>query len=139
MLDPFGQEAAVARNVKAARKYHGVSQKQLSERMAEIGRPMSVATISVLEAGRRRVTVDDLAALGRAFGVHAEALLLEPFLGARPEELREYMVLLKDGDSRQVTASSVDVRDGWLWLSTRRGIVFSAPESAVACVRAVDE
>ena len=140
MRDEFGAEATVASNVKAARKHYAVTQKQLSERLSQVGRPMSVATISLMEAGRRRITVDELAALGRAFDCGVATLLRSsPFLGPHPEELREYYVRLTDGTVEAVTASSIDTRDGWLRLSTHGKSVFSAPQAAVTCVRAVEK
>lgn len=53
-----------------------MSKKDLSERVAALGRPIPPLGISRVEAGTRRVDVDDLVALALALGVSVNALLL---------------------------------------------------------------
>ncbi|WP_420032220.1 helix-turn-helix domain-containing protein [Streptomyces sp. cg28] len=138
MPDDYGPEAALARNVRAARRWHGVTQKQLSERMAEIGHPMSEAGISLLETGRRRITVSELAALSRALELSIAVLLTEPFMPREAAPERRYVVRLSDGVERDVTANRMEVRDGWLWFQRDGQPVFSAPEASVLHVRGHD-
>jgi transcriptional regulator with XRE-family HTH domain len=58
---------AVARNVRELRERRRWSQRKLAERLAAEGRPMQATGVSKIEAGDRRVDVDDLAALARVF------------------------------------------------------------------------
>src|SRR5690606_19823410 len=53
----------------------GLSQRALADRLAEHGRPMQVSGVSKIEAGERRVDVDDLVALARALEVTPAHLL----------------------------------------------------------------
>lgn len=139
MLEQFTAEATVADNVRKARQHFGVTQKQLSERMAEVGCPLSDAVISGLESGRRQVTVNELAALARAFGFDVNVLLSGPFMAPRQEEEQKYTVLLHDGNNETVTATGIDTNDGWLWLRHGRRAVFAAPQASVQGVRVDDE
>ena len=52
---------------------------QLSDRMAEVGRPILPSGLSKIEQGDRSVDVDDLVALAVALGVTPNALLLPPY------------------------------------------------------------
>ncbi len=75
-LGPTGQ--VVATNVARFRGQHGLRLAGLSERMAKVGRPMSVVTLSAIENGDRRVDVDDLVAVASALDVSPAALLMPP-------------------------------------------------------------
>jgi transcriptional regulator with XRE-family HTH domain len=66
----------VAANVRALRARRNLSQPELSERLAAVGRPMGVSALSKIEKATRRVTVDDLVALALALGTNPNALLL---------------------------------------------------------------
>jgi hypothetical protein len=71
-LGVFG--LAVATNV---RRFRGdTSYAELSRRLEEVGRPIPPLGLRHLEAGNRRVDVDDLFALGMALDVAPLALLL---------------------------------------------------------------
>lgn len=50
----------------------------LSEKLDELGRPMSVPTLSAVENGKRRIDVDDLAHLALALDVSPAALMMPP-------------------------------------------------------------
>ena len=65
----------VRAQVRAQRKAKGLLLKDLSATLEANGYPMSVGTLSKLEAGTRTVTVDDLAALARALGTTPEILM----------------------------------------------------------------
>lgn len=53
-----------------------MSYKALSERLEQLGRPIAVLGLRRIEAGERRVDVDDLVALALAFDVGPATLLL---------------------------------------------------------------
>jgi transcriptional regulator with XRE-family HTH domain len=67
-----------AANVRAERARRKWRQKDLADRLG-----WSVDTLSNLETGQRRVTLDDLVALCRAFEITLDRLLL----GADPADL----------------------------------------------------
>ncbi len=67
---------AVARNLRAVRDRRDLSQQQLSALLGELGRPMLSTGIGKIEAGERRVDVDDLVALAVALNVSPTRLLL---------------------------------------------------------------
>jgi transcriptional regulator with XRE-family HTH domain len=73
-LGPVGQQ--VAANVKASRGRRGMSVRDLSRRLTELGRPILPSGITKIEQGARRVDVDDLNALAAALGVSPTRLLL---------------------------------------------------------------
>lgn len=71
---PIGR--AVAANVRVVRERRQVSQQALSVRLADLGRPILSTGIAKIEAGDRRVDVDDLLALAAALNVSPALLLL---------------------------------------------------------------
>lgn len=71
---PIGR--AVAENVGAVRKRRGWSQSTLSAKLGELGRPILTSGVAKIEAGDRRVDVDDLLALAAALNVSPARLLL---------------------------------------------------------------
>lgn len=73
-LGPSGER--LRRRIAQLREERGLTKKQLSERVAELGRPIPPLGISRLEAGTRRVDSDDLIALALALRVSVNALLL---------------------------------------------------------------
>lgn len=62
--------------VAELRKRRGWDQKRLAELVTEAGRPMSASMVGKIEAGARRVDVDDLVALAFALEVSPARLLL---------------------------------------------------------------
>lgn len=70
---PTGDRVAAA--VKSLRDQRGWTMQELAERMESVGRPMGWTTIQKIEKRQRRVDVDDLVALARAFDVHVDVLL----------------------------------------------------------------
>ncbi|MBN7457547.1 helix-turn-helix transcriptional regulator [Mycobacteroides abscessus subsp. abscessus] len=69
--------ATVALNVKRFRTgLRGWTLAELSERMTEVGRPMTGNTLSAIENQTRRIDVDDLIALSAALEVSPAALLM---------------------------------------------------------------
>jgi transcriptional regulator with XRE-family HTH domain len=70
--------AIVARNVRAERARRGWKQSELGELLG-----WAVSTVSAVENGQRRLAVDDLPELCRAFGIPLTKLLD----GAAPDDL----------------------------------------------------
>lgn len=72
---PGSAARAVAENVALVRRRRGMKQSDLAAKLAEVGRPIPTASVAKIEAGTRRVDVDDLAALATALGATAGALM----------------------------------------------------------------
>lgn len=68
----------VASNIARIRNARGLSTYKLSQRLAELDRPIPPSAITRIEAGTRKVDVDDLMAFAVALRVSPTALLLEP-------------------------------------------------------------
>jgi transcriptional regulator with XRE-family HTH domain len=75
-IGPTG--ARVAENVHALRKARGLNLQTLSDRLAELDRPITLASLSTLENRTRRVDADDLVALAIALGTTPNRLMLPP-------------------------------------------------------------
>jgi hypothetical protein len=95
-IGPTGQ--AVARNLKRLRA--SVPLRELQERLRAGGHEISASGLQKIEAGVRRVDVDDLVALAVALDVNPNALLFPH----------------SDGEPAEITgASEIDFRDVWEW------------------------
>jgi transcriptional regulator with XRE-family HTH domain len=70
--------ACVSANVKTLRKSQGLTLKDLSGRLADVGHHMGIAALSKLELGDRGVDVDDVAALANVFGTSTDLLMRQP-------------------------------------------------------------
>ncbi|GGZ80300.1 helix-turn-helix domain-containing protein [Streptomyces echinoruber] len=79
----------VAAAVAALRQSRGWDQRHLAERVTEAGRPMSTSVLGKIEAGARRVDVDDLVALAAALEVSPARLLPAGAAGVDGEEPKE--------------------------------------------------
>lgn len=79
--------ARVAANVKQLRKDRGLKLSEVAGRVTDLGRPMSLNTVSKIERGERQVSVDDLVALAIALDVSPNRLLLTPTSGEERVEL----------------------------------------------------
>ena len=66
----------VIENLKELRDARGLSYRELSDRLRELGRPIPTLGLSRIEKGNRRVDADDLVALAIALRVNPAALLL---------------------------------------------------------------
>ncbi|MFI5883412.1 helix-turn-helix domain-containing protein [Streptomyces sp. NPDC051554] len=111
-LGPIGER--VAAHVARVRTRKGWDQKQLSERLAAIGRPMSPSVISKIEQGDRRIDVDDLVALAVALQVYVGGLLLP--LDDSPESIIDL-----------APGHSVPADVAWAWLRCERPLEFTEP------------
>ncbi len=95
--------ARIAENVRTLRKERGLDLADVAERMAELGRPLSLNGVSKVERGKRGVDVDDLVALALALNVSPLRLLLTP-----------------DASDDRISLTpkvSVPKRDAWQWAS----------------------
>ncbi|WP_159327209.1 helix-turn-helix domain-containing protein [Streptomyces tendae] len=62
-----------AHTIEILRTERGLAQRQLADRITDLGRPMSNTMLSRIERAQRRCDVDDLVAI-------AEALLVSPLV-----------------------------------------------------------
>ncbi|THJ64592.1 helix-turn-helix transcriptional regulator [Arthrobacter echini] len=75
---PKATGKTVAANVKRLRMEHNLNIPELGRKLEKNGHPLTATSITRLEAGRRRIDVDDLMALAVALGVSPVTLLLPP-------------------------------------------------------------
>lgn len=75
-LGPTG--ATAAHNVKRLRNRQGLTYVDLAARLESVGRPIPTLGLRRIEAGERRIDVDDLVALAYCLGANANALLFPP-------------------------------------------------------------
>lgn len=78
MIDVGPPSASVARNIKRLRRIRGWTAADLAREVTASGVPWIRQVVSCVENGRRRITVDELAALGAAFGVEPWSLTGTP-------------------------------------------------------------
>jgi transcriptional regulator with XRE-family HTH domain len=76
-LGPTGE--IVARQVRAYREERKFSYAELSRRLERLNRKIPPLGLRHIEAGKRRVDVDDLTALCQALAVQVTALLIPPY------------------------------------------------------------
>ncbi len=90
----------VAGNIRAARQAIGMDLRTMSKLLTDAGRKLSPSGISKLEAGDRRVDVDDLTVIAYLLRTSPAALLTPPDTGSGvtgvpgeylPEELEKWM------------------------------------------------
>lgn len=114
----------VARNVKRFRtSLRGWTLGELSERMTDVGRPMTGNTLSAIETQARRIDVDDLIALSAALEVSPAALLM-PHITADgtpdpddPSLMQEMgLVTSAEPEPDEDQAPSVTAGQYWAWL-----------------------
>lgn len=74
-VDATGKQ--VAENIKRLRA--GMTYRELSAKMGDAGRPLTVLALRRIEAGERKVDVDDLMAFAVVFGVSPLTLLLPQY------------------------------------------------------------
>ena len=90
----------VAQNIRTARQAIGMDLRTMSDRLKAAGRKLSASGISKLEAGDRRVDVDDLTVIAYLLRTTPAALLTPPDEqttltgvpeGYEPEEIDRWM------------------------------------------------
>jgi hypothetical protein len=117
----------VASNLRRLRK--GISTYELQRRLTEIGWPIRANAITLIEAGRRRVDVDDLVALAVVLGVNPNQLLFPAMLQRKGISYGVPVV----GD---VTAMDADI---WRWATGERPLVRLVPDDAAGEFTREDE
>lgn len=95
--------AAVRDHIRTIRAGKGLSLAAVCARLAEMGRPFAVSSLSEVENGKRRVDVDDLVVLAAALGVTPITLLM-PLASSGEEAVAATGV------------GSVPARALWSWL-----------------------
>lgn len=75
-IDATGR--TVASNIRRLRKMRGLTLESLALLMNFHARPMSKATLSQVENGKRRIDVDDLLVLAKVLHVNPDAILFPP-------------------------------------------------------------
>ena len=75
-LGPAGNN--VRRNIRRLREARQWSYREVEERLSRAGRTIPVLAQSAIDAGERRVDVDDLVALATVFDLGVEELLQPP-------------------------------------------------------------
>jgi len=119
--------ARVAENVRTLRKERGLDLADVAERMAGLGRPLSLNGVSKVERGKRGVDVDDLVALALALNVSPLRLILTP-----------------DASDDRISLTpkvSVPKRDAWQWASGeyQLGLTEELDEASTQRGRDVDD
>jgi transcriptional regulator with XRE-family HTH domain len=104
MIDNPAHRERIASRLRSARKAVGLTQAQVAKLLG-IHRP----TIAEMEAGRRRVSVDELSRLGEMYGVSVEWFTSEAYVEVEPENERLTLAIqllrgLKDEDLDRVVA-----------------------------------
>lgn len=99
---------AVARNIRAVRERRGLTQAQLAALMGTVGRPMVPTAMAKIEAGDRRVDVDDLVAFALVLNVSPPRLLVSV------EDLDEVVWLAPARDTPAWTA--------WQWATGQHAL-----------------
>lgn len=92
----------VADNVKELRLLRRMSHRELSRRLAGVGRPILPSGVAKIEDGSRRVDVEDLVALALALRVPLPRLLLPSSDTGTPVELTE--------------ETNMKFTDAWRWV-----------------------
>ncbi|GAB2922902.1 helix-turn-helix domain-containing protein [Streptomyces heilongjiangensis] len=100
----------VAQNIERVRKARQLKQKDVSDRLRAVGRPMLPTVVSKVERGDRRVDVDDLVAFALALNVSPLALLLPP-------------VPIGDWATVRLTADvEALIADAWAWAAGEQAL-----------------
>jgi transcriptional regulator with XRE-family HTH domain len=92
----------VVENLKTFRRLRGWSKAELSRRLAELGRPMSLDVITKIELGKRAVDVDDLVVLAAALDTSPTRLLLTGTSSGRTLEVTPEVAVSEDSAWRWV-------------------------------------
>jgi len=121
---------AVATNVAALRARRHLDQRDLARRTADLGRPLSVSTISRIEQGDRRVDADDLVVLAMALSCTPNALLLPPMTPLGPAGADLYELTPGEQPPRRYTANVL-----WSWATGEQPLGPAAAGEVFSFVR----
>lgn len=121
-IGPAGE--ILGRNVQRIREAQRLTYVALSNRLAELGRPVAVLGLRRIERGERRVDVDDLLALALALNVSPTDLIVPntldrhsfsvtPTVAAPASTVREFvrgeMVIVEPAGRKRRTGGAVDL------------------------------
>lgn len=114
----LGATAAVlATNIARFRGLRGYTLADLSDRMTDVGRPMTGNTISTIENQQRRADVDDLVALAAALDVSPAALLMPYMNPADSPDPGDLSLLYERRVASSADTEPVEAGQLWLWLT----------------------
>lgn len=105
-LGPVGHTVRLL--IKTIRLERRLRLADLSERLADRGHPLSMASLSQIETGGRRVDVDDLIAIAGALGVNPIELLSVPKTRP-PQESASARALEMSVHSSAMSANDADL------------------------------
>jgi len=105
-------ERYLAQRIARLREAKGMSYDGLASRMTQAGCPLNQSAIYKIERGDppRRITVDELVAYSRVFGIPVEQLLIDPELDVDQEivdaldEVRTYAAARANAEDRLIDA-----------------------------------
>jgi len=119
----------IAANLRRIRAIRGLTTYQLSERLAAIGHTLRPTGITYIEAGTRRVDVDDLVALAAVLNCSPNRLIMPDGLAA-----------CAAGDVKLAGSITAHPLDAWAWaigerpLLTRGGTRATGVDAAVFAI-----
>jgi transcriptional regulator with XRE-family HTH domain len=99
---------AVAANSRRIRELTGMTLQDVSDRLTRYGRSIARSGLSKIEAGARRVDVDDLVALAEVLGVAPDDLLAAPDAATKEVDQGEVMLRV----AAELTAAARVFTDG---------------------------
>jgi transcriptional regulator with XRE-family HTH domain len=101
----LGSSRSLARRIAYEREQKGWKQATLARLMTDAGYEMTQSTISKFERpdNPRRITVDELVAFSKVFGIRADLLMLPPELAA-DRDLREMLDAWRAARLKEATA-----------------------------------
>jgi transcriptional regulator with XRE-family HTH domain len=128
--EAISREAVVGANVRRLREAAGLTQAELANLVTQSGHAFGEMAVWGIENGKRRVTVDDLFALGAALGV-VPTSLLSPDAG--PGVL--FTITYAGSGSVDVTADEYDAVDEWIRFQMQGRLVYLASARNVLGIR----
>lgn len=128
--EAISREAVVGANVRRLREAAGLSQAELASQVAKSGHALGEMAVWGIENGKRRITVDDLFALGAALGV-VPTSLLSPDAG--PGVL--FVITFAGSGPVDVTADEYDTVDEWIRFQLKGRLVYLASARNVLGIR----
>ncbi|MCB0925142.1 MAG: helix-turn-helix transcriptional regulator [Mycobacterium sp.] len=102
----------VAANITTLRESQNLNYTQVSERLSGVGRKISAVGVRRIEAGERRVDVDDLVAFALALRTSPATLLMPKIRQVGPADL---VAIAEAGPESEAN-------DVWAWLTAQRAI-----------------
>ncbi|OHT67523.1 putative DNA binding protein [Mycobacteroides abscessus subsp. abscessus] len=107
----------VATNITRFRGLRGLTLAQLSDRMVEVGRPLTGNTLSAIENLDRRADVDDLVAIAAALEVSPAALLMPQVDEDEDGGIAWLIPTSAEPDRGEETVPTIQSGQFWDWLT----------------------